>query len=88
VDQDERGSSEGNRSVSKIEAALQQRSRLITGAILTGGSITLLGKPVRLHIEWLDGYPDGMDEAAVRKFGIDLLEHALNDTPNKTRPAV
>jgi len=52
---------------------LNEREKFIVGTLLTGGEGTLLGKRVRLHVEWLEGLPGGMTEDDVRRMGEKML---------------
>lgn len=47
----------------------RQREQIMIAAMLTGEESTLLGMPVIIHLEWPEGLPHGMDEAALRVMG-------------------
>jgi hypothetical protein len=53
-----------------------ERERWIYGALLSDGEGKILGKRVRLHVEWLDGLPGGMTEDEVREYGRRMLPDA------------
>jgi len=48
----------------------------MTGTMLTGGEATLLGKPARVTLEWLQGLPGDMTEEDVRRLGEKMLAEA------------
>lgn len=64
-----------------------ERERWIFGTLLSGGEGTILGKRVRLHVEWLDGLPGGMTEDEVREYGRRMLPDAERrpDAPSNWR---